>query len=127
MLSDFLDIEELFQKLEPILGKRVRALWLEYVLSPESEIEGLIRVLAAKYLNQNFERRRILLTPPDKQIAFGEYLLGKVCYGNNILCDFGLRENELIQHVAIFGRTGGGKTNVGFLIVKNLLEKKKHF
>jgi len=32
------------------------------------------------------------------------------------LYDFGLREKEWIQHVGVFGRSGAGKTNAGFLI-----------
>lgn len=124
-----LEIDELFQKLEPILGKSIKALWLEYTLNPDSkqEIEGLLKALAAKHLNHHFDKRQIVLTPPDKQAASGEYPLGTVYYGRSPLYIFGLRENEWIQHVAIFGRTGSGKTNIGFLIVKNLLEKQKPF
>jgi hypothetical protein len=124
-----LEIDELFQKLEPILGKRIKALWLEYVLNPDSkqEIEGLLKALAAKYLNHDFDKRQIVLTPPDKHSASGEYPLGTVYYGRVPLYSFGLREKEWIQHMAIFGRTGSGKTNVGFLVVKNLLEKQKPF
>jgi DNA helicase HerA-like ATPase len=124
-----LEIDELFQKLEPILGKRIKALWLEYVLNPDSkqEIEGLLKALAAKHLNHHFEKRQITLVPPERQAALGEYPLGTVYYGRTPLHEFGLREKEWIQHMAIFGRTGSGKTNVGFLVVKNLLEKQKPF
>jgi hypothetical protein len=123
----YVEIDELFQKLEPILGKRIKALWLEYVLNPDSkqEIEGLLKALAAKHLNHSFEKRQIVLTPPDQPVAFGEYPLGTVYYGHTPFYEFGLRENEWIQHMAIFGRTGSGKTNVGFLVIKNLLEKQK--
>ncbi len=124
-----MEVDELFQKLEPILGEKIKALWLEYVLNPDSkqEIEGLLKVLAAKYLNHSFEKRQIVLVPPDPQVAFGEYLLGTVYYGHTPLCEFGLRENEWIQHMAIFGRTGSGKTNVGFNVLRNLVEKQKPF
>ncbi len=125
----YLEIDDLFQKLEPILGKKIKALWLEYILNPESrqEIEGLLKALADKHLNHSFEKRQIVLTPPHKEAAFGEYPLGTVYYGQTPLHEFGLRENEWIQHMAIFGRTGSGKTNIGFLVVKNLLEKQKPF
>lgn len=125
----FLETDELFQKLEPILGEKIKALWLEYVLNPESkqEIEGLLKALAAKYLNHSFEKRQIVLPPPHRQIASGGYPLGTVYYGHKPLYEFGLRENEWIQHMAIFGRTGSGKTNVGFLVAKDLLEKQKPF
>jgi hypothetical protein len=53
-----IEIDELFQKLEPILGEKIRALWIEYVLNPDSkqEIEGLLKALAAKHLNHSFEK-----------------------------------------------------------------------
>jgi hypothetical protein len=125
----WMEINELFQKLKPVLGDKVKALWLEYILNPDSrqEIEGLLRALADKYLDQDFESKQILLQPPAKEEASGEYPLGEVYYGNSPLFHFGLREDEWIQHVAIFGRTGSGKTNVGFLFVQNLLDKGKPF
>lgn len=124
-----MEIDELFQKLKPVLGEKIKALWLEYILNPESrqEVEGLLRALADKYLDQDFESKQILLQPPTREEASGEYPLGMVYYGRSPLYEFGLREQEWIQHVAIFGRTGSGKTNVGFLVIKNLLEKRKPF
>jgi hypothetical protein len=124
-----MEINELFQKLKPVLGDKVKALWLEYVLNPDSrqEIEGLLRTLADKHLDQDFESKQILLQPPAKEEASGEYPLGEVYYGNSPLFRFGLMEDEWIQHVAIFGRTGSGKTNVGFLLVQDLLDKGKPF
>jgi hypothetical protein len=38
---------------------------------------------------------------------------------------FGLREAEWIQHLAIFGRSGSGKTNLGFVILGQLLTHGK--
>ena len=124
-----MDIDELFRKLKPILGKKVNHLWTEYQLNPEGrrEIEGILKVLAARLLNNNYRKKNIILDPPPSEIAKGEYSLGTVFYGNNAYCEFGLREDELIQHVGIFGRTGSGKTNCGFLIVKNFIEKGKPF
>lgn len=125
-----MEIEEIFKKLQPFLGnKRLETLWLEYLIYPEHrrEIEGIIQALKAKYLDENFERKKIYLVPPSKEIAHGEYSLGTVYYGDKPCYSFGIKENEWIQHIGIFGRTGSGKTNVGFLIVKNIIEKSKPF
>lgn len=124
-----MEIEELFRVLKPVLGERLRELWLEYRLNPESrrEIEGLLHVLAAQHLGRDFDRQHTLLPPPAMHVAAGEYPLGTVLYGSKELYPFGLREQEWIQHASIFGRTGSGKTNVGLLIVKQLLEKAKPF
>jgi Holliday junction resolvase-like predicted endonuclease len=125
-----MEIEDAFRKLRPILGKeKLEPLWIEYLLYPEhrKEIEGIVNALKEKHLGEGFEKNKLLLVPPVKEIAQGEYALGTVYYGENPYYPFGLRENEWIQHMGIFGRTGSGKTNVGFLIVKNLLEKNKPF
>lgn len=125
-----MEIEETFNKLKPIIGKeQLESLWMEYLLYPEQrrEIEGIVKALAAKYLDENYEKKKVFLVPPSAEITQGEYPLGAVHYGDKIFGDFGIREEEWIQHVGIFGRTGSGKTNVAFLILKNLLEKKKPF
>lgn len=124
-----MDVDDLFKVLKPVLGNRARALWIEYWLHPESrrDIEALMRVLASQHLGEDFDRRHVLLAPPPQRLADGEYPLGTVVYGNRELYPFALRENEWIQHLGIYGRTGSGKTNVGLLIVKQLLEKRKPF
>ncbi|MGH7774063.1 MAG: ATP-binding protein [Candidatus Binatia bacterium] len=120
-----MDTEEILQKLRPILGDKLDALWLEYQLNPRkrSEIEGFLQLLAAKHLGKPYVTKQILLEPPPPEQSKGEYRLGTVLYGDKEYGSFGLREHELIQHVGIFGRTGSGKTNVGFLITKSLLAR----
>ena len=48
-------------------------------------------------------------------------------YGDQEYYPFGLRENEWLRHVGIFGTTGSGKTNCAFILLWNLLKKKKPF
>ena len=118
-----MDVEEILKKLRPILGDRLEPLWLEYQLNPKkrSELEGFLRLLAAKHLGRH--DTPILLEPPPPETAKGAYPLGTVLYGKTERGSFGIRQDEWIQHVAIFGRTGSGKTNVGFLIVKSLMDR----
>jgi hypothetical protein len=80
--------------------------------------------LNARVLNRDGDKN-VLLTPPPEEAADGEYLIGMVSYNEKILYPFGLREDELCQHVGIFGRSGAGKTNAGFILVENLLRKGK--
>lgn len=122
-------IEDVFRKLKPILGERIDRLWLAYQSDPKARrtIESILGLLAAKYLGENYEKNQILLEPPAEDKAWGEYPLGTVYYGERPCYSFGLREDEWVQHVSIFGRTGSGKTNVGFLILRNFLEKGKPF
>jgi len=69
----------------------------------------------------------ILLPPPREVLSTGTYRLGRTLWLESEEGDFGLREQELPQHIAIFGRTGSGKTNVAFLLLQELLKKDKPF
>lgn len=125
------EIEELFRKLKPVLGEeKLNRLWLAYQTRTDpksrSEILGILHVLAAKYLDENYERKP-LLSVPSAELIGGEYPLGRVVHGSKKYSPFGLREKEWIQHVGIFGRSGSGKTNTVFVILWNLLQKKKPF
>jgi len=125
-----MELEEKIKKLKPILGdKKIEALWIEYLIYPEQrrEIEGIINALYMKHLGQDHQNQGIFLIPPSEDKVRGEYQLGTVHYGDKPYYSFGLREDDWIQHVGIFGRTGSGKTNVGFLIVNGLKEKEKPF
>jgi hypothetical protein len=123
-------IEEIFRKLKPISVSSLDELWREYILSDaktQKNIEDVLRLVLAKNLGQTFEEKEVLLEPPSEQDAYGEYPLGIIYYGREKFHPFGLRENEWIQHVGIFGRSGSGKTNVAFLVVLNLLKHGKPF
>jgi len=123
-------IEDVFRKLKPLAEKDIQTLWQEYVLADpktQREMEAVLKIFLAKNLEETFEGKEILLEPPPKEVSWGEYILGKVCYGKEALHPFGLREDEWIQHIGIFGRSGSGKTNVAFILVLNLLKKGKPF
>ncbi len=126
-----MEVEELCKKLKPVIGRKANGLWLAYLsaqkFNEKQEIEIALRLLAAKHLNENFDNKRILLTPPPKDMASGEYPLGTVIYNDKELYPFGLRESEWVQHLGVMGRSGAGKTNVCFNIIKILLEHKKPF
>ncbi|MGB7295228.1 MAG: DUF87 domain-containing protein [Candidatus Aminicenantales bacterium] len=64
---------------------------------------------------------------PGAEVIAGEYELGKVVYAGQECHPFGLRENEWLRHVGIFGTTGSGKTNCAFLLLRELAKKKKPF
>jgi len=51
--------------------------------------------------------------------------LGFVFYGKDKYYPFGIQENEWTQHLSVFGRSGSGKSNIGFIIFLNLLQKGK--
>lgn len=114
-------IEEEFRKLKPVFGKSIDKLWLNYLVEDsegKKEIEDLLPILASQGLNENYEEK-LILVPPTRTQAQGEYFIGNVEYADKEIYPFGLRENEWIQHICIFGRSGCGKTNLVFGLIKN--------
>jgi len=91
----------------------------------KQQIEAYLEILAGKHLPIGLEDAPIPLLPPPEKNAKGEYPLGTVLYGKKDFHEFGMRESEWIQHVGIFGRSGAGKTNVGFQILRELTLKRK--
>jgi len=124
------EVESLFRKLKPVLGKEIDSLWLAYNTQTDSrsraEIVGILYSLASKYLDETYDKK-LLLSLPEKEVIDGEYGLGKVIYGDREYHPFGLRENEWLRHVGIFGTTGSGKTNCAFLLLRELVKKGKPF
>lgn len=113
-------IEEVFKKLKPISGENLDRLWQEYILADaktQRNIEDALKVILAKNLNETFEGKEILLEPPRVDVAYREYPLGFIYYGKDRFHLFGLREEEWVQQLGIFGMSGSRKTNVGFIIV----------
>lgn len=123
-------IEKDFKKLKPVFGKSMDSLWLNYLLEEgegKKEIEDLLPILANQGLDEKYDEERISLFPPSKKDAYGEYPLGTIEYAEREFDPFGLREDEWIQHVSIFGRSSCGKTNLVFNIINNFVEKGKPF
>ncbi|MCI0441075.1 MAG: DUF87 domain-containing protein, partial [Chloroflexi bacterium] len=59
---------------------------------------------------------------PPTSLAGGELHLGKVFY-DRPRWEAGLSRGELLQNLAIFGRSGSGKTNLAFHLLRQLDEK----
>jgi len=123
-------VEDMFKRLKPYAGKSLDVLWYEYILSDtktQKQIEAVLHMLMARSFDETFEEREILLEPPQRDTAEGEYKLGMIHYGKEQFHPFGLREHEWIQHVGIFGRSGSGKTNLAYIIVLEYLKQGKKF
>jgi len=128
--ADSVDVRQLCLKLKPMLGSKMDKVYAAYMAEDEAgqeQIENYLQQLIAKYLPIKLSESSFSLLPPSTEQAAGEYFLGNVQYAGKDLCDFGLREDEWIQHMAILGRSGAGKTNIGFLVLKGLKQKNKPF
>jgi len=128
--TNYTNVRQLCLKLKPILGSKVDQIYSAYLaedIEGKSQIQNYVELLAAKYIPQKLEQSDINLLPPSKEQSSGEYEIGTVTYAGKDLYPFGLREDEWIQHMAILGRSGAGKTNLGFLILQKLKQMSKPF
>lgn len=123
-------IRQLCRRLRPILGTRIDEVFAAYCAEDrdgKQQLETYLEMLSAKYLSQGLDDSEPGLIPPSQTQAHGKYHIGQVSYSGKNLYEFGLRENEWIQHMAILGRSGSGKTNIGFSILRTLVEHEKPF
>jgi hypothetical protein len=103
-----------------------------------SEIKEILRAMddligkeATAPLRWQYEQARaqgkVLLPPPRSIEAYGELELGEVIWADRGVGTFGLWDDELPQHIGIFGRSGGGKSNTVFLLLEEFLKAGKPF
>lgn len=123
-------VEELLNKLKPVLGERADRLWLIYAnANPKlkQNIEGMLEILAAKEFGETFQNNRIVLDPPAQEHSSGDYLLGQVYHGDNPLDSFRLRPESMLGHIGVWGMTSSGKTNVAAILLSNLQRSGKSY
>ena len=68
-----------------------------------------------------------LFPPPPPERCLGEIDLGRVQYAGKEGFSFGLRKDEFLRHVGIYGSSGCGKSNAIALIVDGLTEIRTPF
>ncbi len=116
-------VRELCRKLKPILGNKMDQLYMAFTAEDavgKDQILFYLEALADKHLTTSLDAQEVDLVPPPASTAAGSYELGTVQYGGKPQYPFGLRESEWIQHAGVFGRSGAGKTNLGFEIFRQL-------
>lgn len=125
-----MDVEAICEKLKPVIGVKADRYWLRYLradIHGKREIEVFLNVLYSKILRKRLDDKKILLSPPPQNTISGEYAIGKVMYNDKPAYPFGLREDELIQHTSILGRSGSGKSNLVYVFLLNFIGKNKPF
>jgi len=88
--------------------------------SLKSAVEQQIVSEAYRVLG-DFRKKTLLSLPPTKLIS-GELRLGTVLY-EKLKWPAGLSTRELLQNLAIYGRSGAGKTNVAFILLQQIAER----
>ncbi len=113
-------IERLLCLLQPLMPEEVRQ-WSRVLESADPAtrglLEGHVAAVARRALGDH-ERKILLSLPPEHQIK-GPIQLGTIVYERD-KWTAGIHEVELLQHLAVFGRSGAGKTNVVFHLIEQL-------
>lgn len=121
------ELRQLCVQLKPLIGHKADALWAAYVTSEtmqsKLEAETFIQLVAMKHLGRDVSQSHILLAPPSRQQAHGEFELGNIQYGTKPMYPIFLSRSDLNKHTLISGITGSGKTNVAYHLLLQLLAK----
>ena len=129
MIMHVEDFKSILSKLRPVIGELADAFWLTTLLDPsqQNDIHAVAQAMAAQLLEESYTGKHILLEPPPGKYARGPYPMGTVIYAKKSMGVFSLDDGDFPQHLLILGRSGAGKTNVGYLVVRNLLQTRKPF
>lgn len=94
----------------------------------DPDLKALIdkQIISAAYQRLGNFREKILLSLPPRQKIRGTFNLGTILYEEQ-KWPAGISSSELMQNMAIFGRSGAGKTNIAFHLMEQLVEKKIPF
>lgn len=122
-----MEVEKIAQKLEPLMPEQVKC-WIRARDLADADLRGLIdkQIISTAYSVLGDFRKKALLSLPSEQKAKGALNLGAVIYEEE-KWHFGISFSELLQNMAIFGRSGAGKTNIAFHILLQLEEKSIPF
>jgi Helicase HerA, central domain len=118
-----MEIERLARKLKPLMPQEIQQ-WLRIRDTADADLKSLIdkQIVSLAHERLGDYRNKILLSLPPRHIANGTIRLGTVQYEKE-KWSAGISESELLQNMAIFGRSGAGKTNVAFHLLEQLVEK----
>ena len=122
-----MEVERLLSKLKPLMPDQVLA-WQRARDTAEPEFKSLLdkQILSTGYrLFGDFRDKILLSLPPEARIR-GPIRLGNVVFDQE-RWPAGLTSEELMQNMAIFGRSGSGKTNLTFSILEQLAEQQVKF
>ena len=122
-----MDVDKLAAKLKPLMPAKITQ-WTRARELADPELKSLIekQIISTAYKTFGEINSKILLTLPPEARAEAAINLGTILYDKE-KWPLGIAHGELIQNMAILGRSGAGKTNVTFHILSQLIEKRIPF
>lgn len=113
------------RRLMPIIGKqKASRLETAFLLGDEKYRKRIMEVISglkATVLSDQDLNDSALIEPPSREIASkGEFQLGDILYGKKKMYPLLLNKSDLLTHLAIFGSSGSGKTNIVHYLVNEL-------
>ena len=123
-----MEIQKILRKLEPLIPQQVEK-WARILDTSQADVKELVerQIVHTAYETLGDFRKKYLLSLPPEQIAKGMLNLGTVLY-DSPKWPVGISSKELTQNLAIFGRSGAGKTNIAFHIlgpVRNIVSASR--
>jgi len=119
-------IEELCRQLTHLTGQphdQYVRLWLVSASKDRDELLSMLELKCRRLSKPG----SLWLEPIPREVVAGELVLGDVLAHEKTVHPFRLSLQALLRHVTIFGQTGVGKTNLGYLILHQLLPAKVPF
>jgi hypothetical protein len=122
-----MDFERACRLLEPLIPGQMRR-WLKVHAWSDAETRALIEQQVRLTADRLFgdANGRVLLSLPPKHVIRGTYALGPVQY-DRPRWPAGLSTAEVLQGIAVFGRSGAGKTNAIFHLLLQLHDRRVPF
>lgn len=105
-------------------------MWQAYQVADfegRKQIEQYLRILSLQYLQATPDQPPAMFLPPPAEVLQGDYPVGYVILQEKTFGTFAIREDKWLQHMAILGRSGSGKTNLCYTLLGTLLYQQKPF
>lgn len=120
-------IEKVAAKLRPLMPEKIDH-WMKARQMADPALKALIekQIISLGYKVFGHIDSKILLSLPPETTCAGSVNLGTVLYDKE-KWPLGLKYSELIQNTIILGRSGAGKTNLTFHILRQLMDRNIPF
>ncbi len=119
-----MNIEKIALWLEPLMPDKIKT-WMKARDMSDLATRQLIekQIISTAYKIFGDPRKAKVLSLPPAKVTSKPLKLGYVIYDTK-KHSFGLNYQQLLQHTAILGRSGAGKTNVVMNLFKQLVDKR---